>query len=141
VHAQTWAAATTQASVLASDWIVFALAGFAVAVLVWGLILFSVLRWRRRDGDPTPPQFHNNYPLEITWTLLPLALVCGLFAYTYRAEARVEALSPHPDVTVRVTGYRWGWLFSYVGGPTVGGASGTVVSRSLRRRWCCRSAR
>ncbi|HTV73482.1 MAG TPA: cytochrome c oxidase subunit II [Candidatus Acidoferrales bacterium] len=125
--AQTWPAATTQASVLASDWFVFAVAGLAVAVLVWGLILFAVARWRRRDSDAAPPQFRNNYPLEITWTLIPLALVCGLFVYTYGAEARVEALSPHPDVTVTVTGYRWGWLFQYAGGPTIGGAAGAPV--------------
>ena len=98
--------------------------GLIVAALVWGLILFAAFRWRRRDdGDGLPPQFRNNYPLEITWTLVPLIIVCVLFIYTYRAEAGVDAVIAHPDVTVAVRAYRWGWTFAYVGGPVVGGPS------------------
>jgi len=123
VHGQTWpAAATAQASVLASDWVLFALAGLAVAVLVWGLILFAIVRFSRRSDD-FPPQFRNNNALEIGWTVVPLILVVVLFAYTYHAEANVEALVPKPDVTVGVNGYRWGWTFSYDGGPTISGAA------------------
>jgi cytochrome c oxidase subunit 2 len=117
------ATATAQASLLASNWLLFAYAGLAVALLVWGLILFAALRWRRR-GSATglPPQFRNNAGLEIAWTLVPLALVGVLFVYTYRAEAGVEALSADPAVTVDVNGYRWGWTFAYRNGPTVNGS-------------------
>jgi cytochrome c oxidase subunit 2 len=127
VHGQTWpAAATTQSSVLASDWVLFTLVGLAVALVVWGLILFALVRWRRRPrdgGDAFPPQFRNNDALEIAWTVVPLILVIGLFVYTYRAEANVEALAPKPDVTIAVNGYRWGWTFAYDGGPSVNGAA------------------
>jgi cytochrome c oxidase subunit 2 len=127
VHGQTWpATATQQSSVLASDWLLFTLVGLAIALLVWGLILFAIVRWRRkpRDGDDAfPPQFRNNNLLEIAWTVAPLILVIGLFVYTYRAEANVEALVRKPDVTVAVNAYRWGWTFSYDGGPTINGAA------------------
>ena len=141
VHGQTWpATATTQSSVLASDWLLFTLVGSAVALLVWGLILFALARWRRPGlsrSDPStsageeratnaedwPPQFRNNNALEIAWTVVPLILVIGLFAYTYRAEADVEALVPKPDVTVVVNAYRWGWTFAYEGGRTINGAA------------------
>jgi cytochrome c oxidase subunit 2 len=98
--------------------------GLIVAALVWGLILFAAFRWRRRDdGAALPAQFRNNYPLEIAWTLVPLIIVCVLFFYTYRAEAGVDAVVAHPDVTVAVRAYRWGWNFAYAGGPIVGGPS------------------
>jgi len=58
------APATEQASALTSNWLLFTTAGLAVALLVWGLIIFAALRWRRRD-DELPPQFNNNPPLEI----------------------------------------------------------------------------
>ena len=98
-----------------------------MAVIVGGLIVFAMVRWRRREGSPDPPQFRNNVPLEIGWTIMPLIIVLGLFYYSYRAEATVETIAPHPDVTVSVTAYRWGWTFSYAGGPTVGGAAGAPV--------------
>ena len=108
---------------MASDWFVFALAASAVAIVVFGLIVFPLVRWRRRPGDGEPAQFRNNYPLEIGWTAVPLVIVAGLFAYTYRAEARVDAVSADPAVVVNVSAYRWGWRFAYRGGPTVGGSS------------------
>ena len=81
------------------------------------------MRWRRRPDDIEPPQFRNNYGLEIAWTIVPLIIVAALFVYTYRAEARVDALVAHPAVIVAVRAYRWGWNFAYVDGPVVGGAS------------------
>jgi len=129
------ATATAQASLLAANWMLFAYVGSAVALLVWGLILFAALRWRRRDASPGPfpPQFRNNFALEIAWTVAPLALVCVLFFYTYRAEAGVEALVPDPAVTVAVNGYRWGWTFSYHGGPTVHGSFANLPELVLPR--------
>jgi cytochrome c oxidase subunit 2 len=124
VHVQTWPSdATTQAAVLAANWKLFTIAGLLVAALVWGLILFAVLRWRRRAGDPLPPQFHRNDPLEVAWTVIPLVLVVALFVYTYRAEATVESLAAHPGVIVGVDAFRWGWTFAYAGGPTVTGTA------------------
>ncbi len=127
MHALTWpAAATSQASLLGADWRVFASVGSIVAVLVWGLLLYAAIRFRRRDGA-TPPQFRNNYALEIAWTIVPLGIVLGLFAYTYAVEARVDAVVDRPAVTVAVRAYRWGWNFAYAGGPIVGGASNGPV--------------
>ena len=127
VHAQSWpAVGSSQAAALADDWRIFTYAALAVALLVWGLILFAIVRWRRparEDGDAFPPQFRNNNALEIAWTVVPLILVSALFVYTYRAEANVEALAPKPDATVAVNAYRWGWTFSYDGGPTISGTA------------------
>ena len=110
---------------LASNWVLFTVAGLIVALIVWGLIVFALLRWRRRgEGDALPPQFRTNNPLEIAWTVIPLVIVCALFVHTFRAEADVEALAPRPDVTVAVNAYRWGWTFAYQGGgPVVDGTA------------------
>jgi cytochrome c oxidase subunit 2 len=117
---------------MASDWFVFAEAALAVAIVMLALILFPLARWRRRADDREPVQFRNNYPLEIGWTAVPLVIVAGLFAYTYRAEARVDAVAANPAVVVHVSAYRWGWQFAYRGGPTVGGPSDpTIVSGTV----------
>jgi cytochrome c oxidase subunit 2 len=116
-------ALTSQASDLTSDWVVFLICGACVALLVWGLILFAVFRWRRRASDGLPPQFNRNNALEIGWVVAPLVLVIVLFVYTYRVEARVEALVPQPDLSVAVTAFRWGWTFAYQNGPVVTGTA------------------
>jgi cytochrome c oxidase subunit 2 len=108
---------------MASNWLIFLAVAACVAAIVLALILFPLVRWRRRPGDAEPPQFANNYPLEIAWTVVPLLMVGALFVATFRAEARIDAVTAHPAAIVAVDAYRWGWTFAYRGGPTVGGAS------------------
>jgi cytochrome c oxidase subunit 2 len=125
---QTWPAlATSQSHALASNWTLFLIVGSCVAVLVWGLIVFALIRYRRSATSGAPPQFSNNYPLEIAWTAIPLVLVCALFIHTYTVESRVDAVVARPDVLVHVNAYRWGWRFVYAGGPTVGGAASSPI--------------
>jgi len=113
---------------MASNWSIFVIVASIIAVVVLGLILFPLVRWRRRAGDAEPAQFSNNYPLEIAWTIVPLLIVGGLFVATYGAEARVDAVTDRPAAIVAVDAYRWGWTFAYRGGPTVGGASNGPAS-------------
>ena len=83
-----------------------------VGATVYGLILWSVFRYRRRSDD-LPPQFRENIPLEILYTVIPIALVVVIAVATFRTEDRVDTLDPDPDVTVVVTGFQWQWRFEY----------------------------
>ncbi|MGH2676182.1 MAG: cytochrome c oxidase subunit II transmembrane domain-containing protein, partial [Actinomycetota bacterium] len=51
-------------------WLVFWIA-VGVFVLVEGLLVFAMIRFRRRSADDTPRQIHGNTRLEIMWTILP----------------------------------------------------------------------
>src|SRR2546421_3399135 len=55
---------------------VFPIAVF-VFVLVEGLIVYIMIRYRARSADETPVQTHGNFGLELTWTVLP-ALLLGV---------------------------------------------------------------
>jgi cytochrome c oxidase subunit 2 len=113
-----------QASALAQDWIIFTCAALGLAALVWALIIYAAIRFRRTERNPRArSQTANHAPLEIAWTVAPLVLVIGLFAVTYHIEAGVEALAADPPVRVAVNGFRWGWTFAYAGGPTITGTS------------------
>jgi cytochrome c oxidase subunit 2 len=106
--------ATTQGQTEFKLWSWMTIAGLAVAVLVWGLILWAVIAYRRRDPDNIPKQFHGNHVVEVIYTVLPLIIVGVIFFYTVVAENKIDALAPHPAVTVKVTGFQWGWSFSYL---------------------------
>lgn len=106
--------ASVQAVVLAHVWHVFIYAGLGVFAVVAGLILWSVIAYRRRSGDGIQAaQFTRNAPLEVAWTIVPILIVSGLFAVTYAAETSVDAVSSSPDEIVQVVAFRWGWRFFY----------------------------
>ena len=112
--------ASLQAQDLAGVWYIFGGAALFVAVFVYGLILYSIGRWRARAGETgMPPQFKSNPPIEITGVVIPLIMVIGLFYVTYIREGVVDFLKPGPYATVNVTGYRWSWQFRYAGHPVV----------------------
>jgi cytochrome c oxidase subunit 2 len=95
-------------------WVVFFWVGIAVMAVVYGLIAWCVIRYRRRASDTAfPKQFRRNNAMEIVYTAIPLAMAAGLFALTYPAERRIEAIAPTQDVVVDVTGFRWSWRFDY----------------------------
>lgn len=88
--------------------------GIGVAALVWGLIAYSVIRFRRRSDD-LPSQHPHNIPLEVVYTVTPLLIVAGLFAVTARTQADITDVTGTPDLAVGVVGFQWGWQFRYDG--------------------------
>ncbi len=94
-----------------TSWIVL----LAVGVLTWGLIIWAAVAYRRRKGQSgLPTQLRYNMPIEIFYTIVPLILVIGFFAFTARDQAAIEADPGDPDVRVEVYGKRWAWDFNYL---------------------------
>jgi cytochrome c oxidase subunit 2 len=91
------------------------IAALAVGVLVWGLIFWAVIAYRRRKGTVgVPPQIRYHIPLEIMYTIVPLMMVAVLFYYTARDESELISTKIKPDVTIGVVGKQWSWDFNYV---------------------------
>jgi cytochrome c oxidase subunit 2 len=93
-------------------WQLFFVAAIVVAVIVWGLIAYVLVRYRRRNDD-VPRQNPYNIPLEITYTVVPLLVVVGLFAATQAAQDDVTAVDADAPVVVEVVGFQWQWRFTY----------------------------
>ena len=72
------------------------IAGLAVGVLVWGLILWAVIFHRKR-GNTLPPQARYNMPIEIMYTAVPFVLIAIFFYYTAKDENYIDKISPHPQ--------------------------------------------
>jgi cytochrome c oxidase subunit 2 len=94
-----------------TSWIVL----LVVGVITWGLTLWAVIVYRRRRGQTgLPVQLRYNMPIEIFYTIVPLILVLGFFAFTARDQQEIEAKYDNPDVTISVYGKQWAWDFNYV---------------------------
>src|SRR5918999_2982529 len=76
-----------------------------VFLVVSALVIWSVIRYRRR-GDDLPKQVHGNNRLELTWTLIPTVIVLALFGFTLAAQERVLDDSGEPDLNVTVTAFQ-----------------------------------
>ena len=88
-----------------------------VFVLVEGLLIYNIVRFRQRPGDDSiPDQTYRNVRLEAIWTAIPLLLVTVLFGFTVRTTFAMAAPPPQPgDLKVHVIGHRWWWEFRYPG--------------------------
>jgi cytochrome c oxidase subunit II len=85
-----------------------------VFVVVSGLVIWSVVRYRRR-GDELPTQTHGNNKLELTWTVIPTVIVLFLFVVTIQAQDKVLDTSGDADVDLTVTAFQWSYRFTYEG--------------------------
>ena len=93
-----------------TSWIVL----LAVGAVTWGLIIWAAVAYRRRKGQTgLPVQLRYNLPIEIFYTIVPLILVLGFFAFTARDQTQIEA-NNDPEVHIQVMGKRWAWDFNYV---------------------------
>ncbi|MEV8338055.1 cytochrome c oxidase subunit II [Leucobacter sp. NPDC077196] len=94
-----------------TSWIVL----LAVGVVTWGLIIWATIAYRRRKGQTgLPVQLRYNMPIETFFTIVPVILVIGFFAFTAQEQSKIEARYDNPENVVEVVGKRWSWDFNYV---------------------------
>lgn len=107
----TFDAPTKQGQDALKLWQGFFIAGLVVFGFMFFLILFAVLRYRRRSDEmPRQTQYHT--VVEILYTTIPIVIVIVLFAFTFVTENEVDAFASN-TVNVNVTAFQWGWEFQY----------------------------
>ena len=94
-------------------WQGFSLGAALIGGLVVALVLWAVVRYRRRS-ERIPDQHQYHIPLELTYTIVPILIVLGLFAATMVVENK-EVANPRTNVTIDVNAFQWGWKFTYPG--------------------------
>src|ERR1019366_9433359 len=76
-------------------------------------ILWAVIFYRRKS-DNIPKQSQYHIPLEMTYTVIPILIVFGLFAAALVVENK-EVANPKTNVTIDINAFQWGWKFTYPG--------------------------
>lgn len=93
-----------------NSWIVL----LVVGVITWGLMGWAAIVYRRRRGQSgLPVQLRYNMPIEIFYTVIPLILVIGFFAFTARDQTILETQYEDPDVEITAIAKQWAWDFQY----------------------------
>ncbi len=96
-------------------WFVLGVAA-AIFLVVFGLLLYSVVRFRARASDEPrePAQLYGSNQIEFAWTAVPVLIVSVLVLTTIRTIYDVQAAKEPPGALhIRVIGHQWWWEFQY----------------------------
>lgn len=90
----------------------FLLISFLFALIIVFMI-FSIVVFRRKPGDEEEgSNLHGNTVLEVTWTIIPLAVVIALGVWAAIILSDITEAKAN-EFPVNVIGRQWSWLFSY----------------------------
>lgn len=87
-----------------------------IFVIVQGLVLIVVFKFRRRSDDDSPKQVHGSTTLELGWTITPALILLFVGVLTVGNIAKLDAFPKGDNVMrVDVIGHQWWWEFDYAG--------------------------
>jgi cytochrome c oxidase subunit II len=89
-----------------------------IFLVVGGLLLYSLVRFRHRAGDANasqePPQIYGSNQIELSWTVIPILIVVMLFLATARVIfSTQDAPKPADSLDVTVVGHQFWWEYRY----------------------------
>jgi cytochrome c oxidase subunit 2 len=100
-------------------------------VLIVGLMVYFVIKYRRRAHVTETAGPKHNTALEVTWTLIPLVLVIVIFYVGMRGYINL-ATPPANTYDIDATGQRWFWTFNYPNGATETNVLHVPVGRPVK---------
>ena len=87
-----------------------------VLLLVWGLLLYNIIKYRAKDDDKdwVPPQTYREHTIEAIYTGIPILVVIVIFIMALGTLRAVAAPAPKStDLHLHIIGHRWWWEFDY----------------------------
>jgi cytochrome c oxidase subunit 2 len=89
-----------------------------IFLVVGGLLLYALLRYRHRPNDVNaaqePAQIYGSNQIELSWTVIPILIVVMLFLATARVILATEdAPKPVSALDVTVIGHQFWWEYRY----------------------------
>ena len=85
----------------------------AICALVFGLLLWIVVRYNQRS-NPVPGKVTHNTLLEVLWTIVPVIILVVIAIPSFKL-LYFEAEVPPADVTIKAIGHQWFWSYQYPG--------------------------
>jgi cytochrome c oxidase subunit 2 len=122
-----------QAQSIASLFSIITVVAMLILILVTGLVIFAIIRFRSRGSLEPQSETHDQTKLEITWTALPillLAVVFGLTITTMQKSDPPAAAGQSPDVIV--IAHQWWWEVHY---PKAGVVTANEIHMAAGQRY------
>ena len=78
------------------------------SVLVTLLVIFAAIKYKRKSEGEVGNTVEGNMPLEIGWTLIPLVIAIGMFAWGAAIYVNFRT-APKNTLDIYVVGKQWMW--------------------------------
>jgi cytochrome c oxidase subunit 2 len=85
-----------------------------LAVVVFGAMIYSLVRFRRSSGAQPDTTLVHSTRVEIVWTVIPIIILVGMAVPIAKTLIEIEDMG-HVDLNIKVTGYQWKWEYEYLG--------------------------
>ncbi len=106
---------TSEGAQIRDLYTVIFLIAVAIFIVVEGLIIWTVIRYRRKPTDvDLPPQTHGNNIAEFVWTIVPTILVLFMFVISWQTLNEVDTSSPTAQTKIRAVAGQFQWMFEYL---------------------------
>ena len=86
----------------------------ALAVVVFGVMIYSLIKFRKSQGAVADKTLVHSTKVEIVWTIIPIMILVGIAVPIAKTLIEIEDMG-HVDVNIKVTGYQWKWEYEYLG--------------------------
>ena len=100
------------------DQLYFVLTGITLffTVLIFSIIFYFMVKYRRRSPDEVPVDTHAPMVLELAWTIIPSLICVVLFVWSAKLFV-VNARPPAASSEIFVIGKQWMWHLQHAEGP------------------------
>ena len=85
----------------------------AIGVVVFGFMFYVMFAHRKSRGAKAA-NFHENFTVEVIWTIVPAIILLGM-AFPATTSLLKVYDTDNPDIDIKVTGYQWKWQYEYLG--------------------------
>ena len=91
---------------------------FGIFIVVASLLVFIVLKFRRKANDDgrEPPQIYGSTNIELAWTVIPILITVVLILVTSRTIGEIQNMKmPEDALKIELVGHQWWWEIRYPG--------------------------
>ncbi len=81
--------------------------------VVFGFMFYALFKHRKSTGHQAA-HFHQNFRLEVIWTLIPFLILIGIAIPTTKTVLAMKNVE-HSDMNIKITGHQWMWEYEYLG--------------------------
>jgi cytochrome c oxidase subunit 2 len=85
-----------------------------IGILVFGVMIWSIIFHRKSRGAVADVTLIHNTKVEIVWTAIPVIILIAMAIPSARGIVLIGD-DAHSQLDIDVTGFQWGWQYTYPG--------------------------